>query len=128
MPLDGLVNDRPDLTNYSLEGLAWVLRNGNDGREWYFPDYCKCAMATAKGRWGDQVFENMTGGDVTAAHFIFINGQGEGHSVTPEIVAGRIDDFLGGRPIRAFVPGDRDEVEAYIAMDTRSVFDELVSA
>lgn len=120
MPRDLIETEtKPDLSKPSLEGLAWLLRHPEewpDHYEWDFSVsgifngyHCGCALALHR-----RMF-NMAGigrsceragmpDDQYSA--CFLNGQMDPR-VTAAVVAGRIDDYLAGRPIRYLVAGDR---------------------
>ena len=70
-----------------------------------------CAMGLGYLVWGERNFLRMLRGlkgrDV---YLIFYNASDDRVTeVTPEMVAGRIEDYLAGRPIRLMVEGDRSE-------------------
>lgn len=128
MPLDGKITDfvkpvAPDLSKPSLEALAWVLESGRLPAGWTW-DYSKiyernecgtagCALGIVAAMWvPDRLFFDredafqLFGIGFAASEAVFANGTDD-LRITPAVVAGRIRDYLDGRPIRYLVEGDR---------------------
>ncbi len=114
------LDERPDLSKPSLEALAWLLRHlPTELPEWkwdyaniwhYTGPHCGtagCAIGVARAVWGEKYYTDSFFAPAAAGLEIFDCGSRDPR-ITPTIVAGRIDDYLAGRPIRYLVAGDRE--------------------
>lgn len=114
------VDERPDLRKPSLEGLAWLLRHlPTELPEWHW-DFANivhhsgplcgtagCAIGIARSIWKGKYFTfSFTPDNPRVGMTIFQDGADD-TDITPSVVAGRIDDYLAGRPIRYLAEGDR---------------------
>jgi hypothetical protein len=100
----------PDLREPSLVGLAYILRRSHlwpQGFEWHYKHSGSCAMALVWETWHRNVDEAFPRLAECNEQYIFYNDVVDGvavplDSITPEIVATRIDEYLAahGEPTR----------------------------
>lgn len=100
----------PDLRKPSLIGLAYILRRSHlwpQGFEWAYKHSGSCAVALVWETWGLSVRKAFPRLAESNENWIFYNDIVDGavmrlESITPEIVAKRIDEYLAahGEPTR----------------------------
>ena len=98
------MSKRQDVGKPSLRALSFMLRNEETwpaGFVWNFRNCHRCAMGLAHVVWKDHVHTPSCGdmSDVFSlgpgiAMALFTGGFSEGHEISPEIVADRIDNYL----------------------------------
>ncbi len=96
----------PDLSQPTLEGLSFLLRNRRlwpADFEWFYPSHNQCALALGSRFWGSDNFEDAPfwpedpdqGDRLIRIFFALPRGTGMRYEdVTPGMVADAIDEYL----------------------------------
>lgn len=105
MPRDVEPNAVPTVKD-DLKTLVGILRN-EPHPNWNFSHTATCALGIVRNRFSADRYMRL-GETVDFRSFGKIFGAGSGtfdaHRITPAVVAGRIEDYLAGRPIRRIEP------------------------